>query len=86
MLLPYLQQDESLRHKLFARLQAFVYAGAALPPHVRGELERLTRETVGHAIPVLTSLGSTETVPRRSASPRKPANPASSASRIPASS
>jgi feruloyl-CoA synthase len=63
MLLPYLQQDEALRHKLFARLQAFVYAGAALPPYVRTELERLTRETVGHAIPVLTSLGSTETGP-----------------------
>jgi feruloyl-CoA synthase len=63
MLLPYLQQDEALRHKMFARLQAFVYAGAALPPHVRSELERLTRETVGHAIPVLTSLGSTETGP-----------------------
>ena len=63
MLLPYLQQDEALRHKLFARLQAFVYAGAALPPFVRSELERLTRETVGHSIPVLTSLGSTETGP-----------------------
>jgi feruloyl-CoA synthase len=63
MLLPYLQQDEALRHKMFARLQAFVYAGAALPPYVRVELERLTRETVGHAIPVLTSLGSTETGP-----------------------
>ena len=63
MLLPYLQQDEALRHKLFARLQAFFYAGAALPPYVRTELERLSRETVGHAIPVLTSLGSTETGP-----------------------
>jgi feruloyl-CoA synthase len=63
MLLPYLQADEALRESLFARLQSFVYAGAALPPHVREELERLGRETVGEPIPILTSLGSTETGP-----------------------
>ena len=32
MLLPYVQADEALRKSLFARLQSFVYAGAALPP------------------------------------------------------
>ncbi len=63
MLLPYLQADERLRSSLFARLQSFVYAGAALPPHVREELERLGRETIGEAVPILTSLGSTETGP-----------------------
>ena len=63
MLLPYLQADEQLRSSLFARLQSFVYAGAALPPHVREELERLGRETIGEAVPILTSLGSTETGP-----------------------
>ena len=63
MLLPYLQQDEALRRKLFARLQCFFYAGAALPPYVRSELERLSLETVGVEIPMLTSLGSTETGP-----------------------
>jgi feruloyl-CoA synthase len=63
MLLPYLQADEALRQSLFARLQSFVYAGAALPPHVREELERLGRETVGEPVPILTSLGSTETGP-----------------------
>jgi feruloyl-CoA synthase len=63
MLLPYLQEDEGLRKTLFSRLQAFVYAGAALPPHVREEFERLGRETVGEAVPMLTSLGSTETGP-----------------------
>ena len=63
MLLPHLMEDEALRRSLFARLQCFVYAGAALPPHVREELERLGRETVGEAIPILTSLGSTETGP-----------------------
>ena len=35
MLLPYLQADPELRRSLFARLQAFCYAGAALSPHVR---------------------------------------------------
>ena len=63
MLLPFVQEDEALRKSLFAKLQAFVYAGAALPPHVREEFERLGRETVGHVVPILTSLGSTETGP-----------------------
>ncbi len=63
MLMPYLQADEGLRKSLFAKLQSFVYAGAALPPHVREELERLGRETIGEAVPILTSLGSTETGP-----------------------
>ena len=35
MLLPYLQADRELRRSLFARLQAFCYAGAALSPYVR---------------------------------------------------
>jgi feruloyl-CoA synthase len=63
MLLPYVQSDAQLRESLFARLQSFVYAGAALSPHVRKEFERLGRETVGRAAPILTSLGSTETGP-----------------------
>src|SRR5271165_615833 len=63
MLLPYLQADEQLRQDLFAHLQSFVYAGAALPPHVREEFERLGRETIGEPVPMLTSLGSTETGP-----------------------
>ncbi|HZZ63748.1 MAG TPA: feruloyl-CoA synthase [Roseiarcus sp.] len=63
MLLPYLAADERLRKSVFARLQSFVYAGAALPPHVREEYERLGRETIGEAVPMLTSFGSTETGP-----------------------
>jgi len=63
MLLPYLQKDAELRRSLFARLQAFVYAGAALSPHVREEYERLGVETIGEAVPMLTSYGSTETGP-----------------------
>ena len=63
MLLPYVQSDDELRRSLFAKLQAFIYAGAALPPHVREEFERLGRETIGEAVPMLTSFGSTETGP-----------------------
>ena len=63
MLLPYVERDADLRRSLYAHLQAFVYAGAALAPHVRESFERLGRETVGHVVPILTSLGSTETGP-----------------------
>ena len=63
MLLPYFQEDEALRRSLFAKLQSFCYAGAALSPHVRREYERLGHETAGEAIPMLTSYGSTETGP-----------------------
>jgi feruloyl-CoA synthase len=63
MLLPALQADRELRRSLFSRLQAFCYAGAALPPHVRGEFERLGLETIGEVAPMLTSFGSTETGP-----------------------
>ena len=63
MLLPYVHADAGLRRSLFAHLQSFVYAGAALAPHVREEFERFGRETVGHVVPILTSLGSTETGP-----------------------
>ncbi|HEX9167318.1 MAG TPA: feruloyl-CoA synthase, partial [Roseiarcus sp.] len=63
MLLPYLEADRDLRRSLFARLQAFCYAGAALSPHVREGYERLGLETVGEIVPMLTSFGSTETGP-----------------------
>jgi feruloyl-CoA synthase len=63
MLLPFLRADRELRLKLFSRLQAFCYAGAALPPYVRAEFERLGLETAGEVVPMLTSFGSTETGP-----------------------
>ena len=63
MLLPHLQADQGVRQSLFARLQAFCYAGAALSPHVRESYERLGLETVGEVVPMLTSFGSTETGP-----------------------
>ena len=63
MLLPYLEADKELRRSLFARLQAFCYAGAALSPHVREGYERLGLEMVGEIVPMVTSFGSTETGP-----------------------
>jgi len=63
MLLPYLEADRELRRSLFARLQAFCYAGAALSPHVREGYERLGLDTIGEIVPMLTSFGSTETGP-----------------------
>jgi feruloyl-CoA synthase len=63
MLLPYLEADRELRRSLFARLQAFCYAGAALSPYVRESYERLGLETIGEIVPMVTSFGSTETGP-----------------------
>ena len=63
MLLPYLRAEPQLRRNLFSRLQCLFYAGAALPPHIWEEYEKLAVETTGEPIPMVTSLGSTETAP-----------------------
>jgi feruloyl-CoA synthase len=62
-LLPYLRDDARLRENFFSRLKVLFYAGAALGPHVRAELERLAIETTGERIVFITSIGSTETAP-----------------------
>jgi feruloyl-CoA synthase len=62
-LLPYLRNDAALRENFFSRLKVLFYAGAALAPHVRAELERLAIETTGERIVFITSIGSTETAP-----------------------
>jgi len=63
MLLPHLRADAGLRRSLFGRLKFLFYAGAALAPHLRTELEAMARATTGEPIPMITSLGSTETAP-----------------------
>ena len=86
MLLPYVEQDADLRKSLFAHLQAFVYAGAALAP-VRARGVRAAGPRDGRpcrADPDLARLDR-DRARRRSASPRRPARRASSASRTPAS-
>jgi feruloyl-CoA synthase len=63
MLLPYLKAEPALRETFFRDLQFLFYAGAALPPVIATELEALGRQTTGHTVRMVTSLGSTETAP-----------------------
>jgi feruloyl-CoA synthase len=63
MLLPVLEQDEAFARRLFERIDIIFYAGAALPPHLRERLDALSLATRGELIPILSSLGSTETAP-----------------------
>jgi len=63
MLVPLLRDDAELRESFFRRLQLIFYAGAALPQHLWDELERLSLETLGTRIAMVSSWGSTETAP-----------------------
>lgn len=58
-----LESDERLRRTLFARVRAFMYAGAGLSQAVWDRLEALAEATVGERIRIITSLGMTETAP-----------------------
>ncbi len=58
-----MERDAVLRESLFRRVQAFMFAGAGLSQAVWNQLDRLAEQTVGERIPVLTSLGMTETAP-----------------------
>jgi feruloyl-CoA synthase len=48
---------------VFERLDIIFYAGSALPPHLWQRLDELAVRTRGERIPILSSLGSTETGP-----------------------
>jgi feruloyl-CoA synthase len=63
MLLPYLEQDETLRNNFFKRLQLIFYAGAALPQDLWERLERLAIQATGKKVVMTSSWGSTETSP-----------------------
>jgi feruloyl-CoA synthase len=62
-LLPFLERDAGLRANFFRDLKLMLYAGAGLSQHVWDELQRLAFEATGRRIPIVTSLGSTETAP-----------------------
>lgn len=62
-LLPYLRSDEVLRERFFSRLGVLFYAGASLAQHVADEIQELALATRGERVPMLTSLGATETGP-----------------------
>ncbi|MBL8343568.1 MAG: feruloyl-CoA synthase [Rubrivivax sp.] len=58
-----MEHDEALRRRLFARVRAFMFAGAGLSQAVWDQLDRLAERTVGERIPIFTGLGMTETSP-----------------------
>jgi len=58
-----MEQDDALRRRLFARVRAFMFAGAGLSQAVWDQLERLGARTVGERIRMFTGLGMTETAP-----------------------
>ena len=62
-LLPFLETDDELAAKFFARLRLIFYAGAALPPELWDRLDRLARRVTGGPVPMTTAWGSTETSP-----------------------
>jgi feruloyl-CoA synthase len=62
-LLPYFERDARLRERFFSCVQLLFYAGAGLSAHVSESLYRLAEETTGARIPLITSLGATETAP-----------------------
>ena len=62
-LLPFFEADKQLRENFFGKVKLLFYAGAGLSQHVWDELDRLSVETCGERIPMITSLGATETAP-----------------------
>lgn len=63
MLVSALHEDASLREAFFKNLQVIFYAAAALPQHLYDELNRLSNETLGFQVPLVSGWGSTETAP-----------------------
>jgi feruloyl-CoA synthase len=63
MLIAALREDNALRQRFFTDVKVVFYAGAALPQNLWDALEKLSIETVGRAIPMVSAWGSTETAP-----------------------
>lgn len=63
MLAAAMRADRELRESFFSRLHMMFYAAAGLPQHIWDELDRLSLETRGERVPMLTGLGATETAP-----------------------
>ncbi|MEK8033118.1 feruloyl-CoA synthase [Ideonella sp. DXS29W] len=55
--------DSALRESLFAKVKAFMFAGAGLSQAVWDKLDRHAEATVGERIRIITGLGMTETAP-----------------------
>ncbi|MBI3701670.1 MAG: feruloyl-CoA synthase [Afipia sp.] len=63
MLIAALRDDDDLRKRFFSGVRVMFYAGAALPQNLWEALEKMSIATVGHAVPIVSSWGSTETAP-----------------------
>ena len=63
LLVPALEADSGLRDRLLRGLDILFFAGAALPQTLRERLEALSVAARGDRLPILTSLGATETGP-----------------------
>jgi feruloyl-CoA synthase len=63
MLIAALRGDAELRRRFFGEVKFAFYAGAALPQNLWDTLEELSIKTSGHALPMVSAWGSTETSP-----------------------
>lgn len=63
MLIAALREDDELRRRFFSQVKLLFYAAAALPQNLWDALEALSIATVGHAVPMVSAWGSTETAP-----------------------
>lgn len=63
MLIAAMREDDDLRRRFFTGVKFMFYAGAALPQNLWDALEALSVATVGHAVPMVSAWGSTETAP-----------------------
>ena len=63
LLLPYLEDDPSLRRRFFRNLDLLFYAGAALPQNLWARIERLAMSETGGRLAMVSAWGSTETSP-----------------------
>jgi feruloyl-CoA synthase len=63
MALPLLEADEALAKRVFGRIRAIFYAGAALPQATWDRLQAVARKAKGEEVWLTTSWGSTETSP-----------------------
>ena len=63
MLISALREDDDLRRRFFSEVKLLFYAAAALPQNLWEALEALSIATVGHAVPIVSAWGSTETAP-----------------------
>lgn len=63
MLVQVMREDAELRQKFFSNVRLVFYAAAALPQNLWEAIERLSGETVGRPVPMVSAWGLTETAP-----------------------